>query len=40
LERLARTEDLAQVSTAYASLESEIRRLVPVLTSLTKEIRL
>lgn len=40
LERLARTEDLAQVSAAYASLESEIRRLVPVLTSLTKEIRL
>ena len=38
LEQLARTGDLSQVSTAYASVENELERLIPVLTALTKEI--
>lgn len=38
LERFARTEDLPQLTDAYSALESEIERLVPVLTYLTKEI--
>lgn len=38
LEQLARTQDLAQVSAVYAALETEIERLIPVLTSLRKEI--
>jgi HPt (histidine-containing phosphotransfer) domain-containing protein len=38
LEQLARTDDLSQVAAAYTTLESEIERLIPVLTSLTKEI--
>jgi HPt (histidine-containing phosphotransfer) domain-containing protein len=37
LEQLARTEDLSQVTDAYTALESEIERLVPVLTCLTEE---
>jgi two-component system sensor histidine kinase/response regulator len=38
LEQFARTEDLPQLTNAYSALESEIERLVPVLTYLTKEI--
>jgi HPt (histidine-containing phosphotransfer) domain-containing protein len=40
LEQHARTGNLAQASAACASLESEIERLIPVLTALTKEITL